>query len=67
MKQQGSRIKSLGGFLREVRVEFGKITWPQRKELFESTWVVAGVILVISGFVFLCDQVLVRLVNLVVG
>jgi len=67
MKQQGSRMKSLGGFLRDVRVEFGKITWPQRKELFESTWVVAGVILIISGFVFLCDQVLVRLVNLVVG
>lgn len=67
MSQLGTGMKSLGGFLREVRVEFGKITWPQRKELFESTWVVAAMILALSAFVFVCDQVLVKLLNLVVG
>ncbi len=53
----------MGGFLREVRVEFGKITWPQRKELFESTWVVAALILALSGFVLVCDQILLGLMR----
>lgn len=55
--------KTVGGFLREVRVEFGKITWPQRKELFESTWVVAALILALSGFVLVCDQILLGLMR----
>lgn len=59
--------KSVGGFLREIRAEFGRITWPQRKELFESTWVVAALILLLSIFVMVCDQVLVFLLGLVTG
>ena len=65
MSELGTGMKSLGGFLREVRAEFGKITWPQRKELFESTWVVAGLILALSVFVLVCDQVLLKLLDLV--
>jgi len=67
MSQTGSTIRSLGGFLREVRVEFGKIDWPKRKELFESTWVVGAVILVLSGFVLVCDQVLLALLRLLMN
>lgn len=64
MSQTGSTIKSLGGFLREVRAEFGKISWPQRKELFESTWVVTALILALSAFVLVCDQVLMAFLRL---
>jgi preprotein translocase subunit SecE len=65
MSELGTGMKSLGGFLREVRVEFAKVTWPQRKELFESTWVVAAMILALSAFVLVCDQVLLKLLSLV--
>ncbi|MBK8006200.1 MAG: preprotein translocase subunit SecE [Gemmatimonadetes bacterium] len=26
-----------GGFLRDVRAELGKVTWPSREELFKAT------------------------------
>ena len=56
-----------GGFIRDCRTECGKITWPQRKELMDSTWVVGAMILLLSVFVFVCDQVLLALLCWVVG
>ena len=60
--ETGSSIKE---FLRECRVEFGKISWPQRKELVESTWVVLATIFIISLFVLVCDQVLAAVLNFI--
>lgn len=57
-------VKSLGEFFRECRSEFDKIAWPKRKELVESTWVVSAVILLLSLFVFICDQFLIHLLTL---
>jgi len=67
MNKIGDNAKALGGFLKDCRTEFGKITWPKRKELIESTWVVAAVILLLSLFVFVCDQVLTELLKLAMG
>ncbi len=67
MSKIAEEVKALGGFFRDCRIEFGKISWPKRKELIESTWVVAAVILLLSLFVFVCDQVLTQLLKLVVG
>lgn len=67
MNKIGDEVKALGGFLKDCRTEFGKITWPKRKELIESTWVVAAVILLLSLFVFVCDQVLTELLKLAMG
>ena len=64
MSSTGSTIKSLSALLRDVRAEFGKITWPPRKELFESTWVVTALILALSAFVLVCDQVLTAFLRL---
>ena len=64
MSKIAEEAKSLGEFFRECRAEFGKIAWPKRKELIDSTWVVAAVILLLSLFVFVCDQVLMQLLKL---
>ena len=58
MSKVADNVKSFGNFLRECRVEIGKISWPGRKELVGSVWVVAGLIVMLSAFVFLCDRVL---------
>lgn len=58
MAKAADSIKSFGNFMRECRVEIGKISWPGRHELVGSVWVVAGLILLLSAFVFLCDRVL---------
>ena len=58
MSKIADELKSFGNFLRECRAEMGKITWPPRRQLVESTWVVGALILMLSVFVFVCDRVL---------
>ena len=58
MSKIADELKSFGNFLRECRAEMGKITWPPRKQLVESTWVVAALILALSLFVLVCDRAL---------
>ena len=63
MSKIADELKSFGNFLRECRAEMGKITWPPRKQLVESTWVVGALILALSLFVLVCDRVLVKAVT----
>jgi preprotein translocase subunit SecE len=43
-------------FLREVRAEFRKVTWPSRKQTVGSTVVVIIVVVIISAFLGLVDM-----------
>ena len=45
-------------FLKEVRVESTKISWPTRNELRDSTIVVIVTVLIVSAFVGIVDRVL---------
>ena len=56
-------IRSFGKFLSDCRTELNKITWPRRKELIESTWVVAALIGLMSVFLFLSDFILVSAIG----
>jgi preprotein translocase SecE subunit len=53
-----SSITDLVQFLREVRVEMRKITWPDRRELIDATRTVIIVVLIIAGVIALMDLVL---------
>ena len=53
-------------FLREVRVELRKVTWPSRKQTIGSTVVVIVIVLVISAFLGVVDFGLSSLINFVV-
>ncbi|MCB1162926.1 MAG: preprotein translocase subunit SecE [Candidatus Latescibacteria bacterium] len=48
----------LRNYLREVWLEMGKVTWPTRDELRESTLVVIIASLVVTAFIFVVDRVL---------
>ncbi len=52
-------------FLREVRVEMKKVTWPQRKEIIGSTAVVIMASFVVSFFLGFVDLVLQKLLGLI--
>lgn len=52
-------------FLREVRVELRKVTWPSRKQTVGSTVVVIVLVLIISAFLGVVDVLLQGLINLV--
>lgn len=53
-------------FLKEVRVEASKVTWPTREELRESTIVVVVTVAIISAFTAVVDRVVVQLVTLII-
>jgi preprotein translocase subunit SecE len=52
-------------FLREVRVELRKVTWPQRKEIIGSTAVVILASFVVSFFLGFIDLILQKLLGVI--
>ncbi len=54
-------------FLRQVRQEVGRVTWPTRKETTMTTLMVFAMVIVVAIFFFLVDEVLARGVQLVLG
>jgi len=53
-------------FLREVRFELRKVTWPSRKQTIGSTIVVIILVLIISAFLGVVDVGLQSLINVVI-
>ncbi len=43
-------------FLREVRTEVGRVTWPSRKETLVTTGLVIGMVVLAAAFFFAIDE-----------
>ncbi len=54
-------------FVREVRQELQKVTWPNRRELIATTVSVVAMSALAALFFFLVDQVIAWLVQLALG
>ena len=54
-------------FLRDVRVEMGKVTWPTRKDLAQSTLVVLVAVAIATAYTGVLDFVFAKAVDLVVN
>jgi preprotein translocase subunit SecE len=54
-------------FLRQVRQEVARVTWPTRKETTITTVMVLAMVFVTALFFFLVDQVLAHGVRLILG
>ncbi len=63
------RLQTLWGstvqFLREVRVELKKVTWPSRNEIIGSTAVVIMASFVVSFFLGFVDLVLQKVLGII--
>ena len=57
---------SMVRFVREVRVEMKKVTWPQRKEIIGSTAVVILASFLVSFFLGAVDLILQKLLGFIV-
>ena len=53
-------------FVREVRVEMKKVTWPQRKEIIGSTAVVIVASFLVSFFLGFVDLMLQKMLGLII-
>jgi len=54
-------------FIREVRNELKRVSWPSRDDVRESTTVVIVVVLVLAVFIGLVDWALSFLVSFILG
>lgn len=57
--------KGVGKFLREVKVEMSKVTWPSREELTQSTIVVFVAIAIAALYIAFFDEAFTRLIELI--
>ncbi len=52
------------GFIKEVRVELGKVAWSSRQELLDSTFLVIVVVAIMAAFIGLIDILLSKGISL---
>ena len=65
---KGTRPRvSPGEFVRQVRAETQKVVWPSRKEVVQTTILVLIMTTILALFFLGVDQVLGRLVKLLLG
>ncbi len=62
-----SSLARFRGFLREVRGEARKVTWPTREQLKDSTIVVLVTVLIISSLIAIIDRIIGVLVSALMG
>ena len=54
-------------FIKEVRNELTRVSWPSRDEIRGSTAVVIAIVLILSVFIGLVDRALSILVSIIFG
>jgi preprotein translocase subunit SecE len=54
-------------FVREVRQELAKVTWPTRRELAVTTVSVFAMAIAMALFFFLVDQIIAWIVQVILG
>jgi preprotein translocase subunit SecE len=59
-------FKKIANYLQGVRTEMGKVTWPERSQLMESTGITLLLSIVLAIFIFAIDFVISRIINLVI-
>jgi preprotein translocase subunit SecE len=60
-----SAMEQVREYMKDVRGELTKVSWPTREELRDSTVVVIVTVLLVAAFIGLVDQGLNRVVALV--
>lgn len=56
----------VANFVKEVKAELGKVSWSTRDELTSSATVVISSMLLLGLFIWMCDFVFVRIVDIVI-
>ena len=49
-------VQSLSEYIKDVRIEMSKVSWPSRTELRESTLVVIVMVFLIAAFIGVVDR-----------
>lgn len=58
-------VKRIGKFFKEVRSEMRKVTWSTKSDLMSYTIVVFVSVAIVSGFIWIADTVLYKILSLI--
>ncbi|MCX6638886.1 MAG: preprotein translocase subunit SecE [bacterium] len=58
-------FQKISNYLKDVQVEMGKVSWPTRPELYESTIIVIILSLILALFIFGIDTGLSNILKLI--
>ena len=54
-------------FLKEVRTELNKVSWPTKKELFSYTGVVGVAVVIVCALIWVCDTAFAKLFRVILS
>ncbi len=63
----GGTVESVKQFLREVKTELKKVTWPSRKDTLSGTAIVLVTVFIIAVFLGIVDSGLSNLIKMVLS
>ena len=55
------------GYMAEIKGEAKRVTWPDKRELYDSTIVVIAFIFILAATTLVCDRVIQLVVNMIAG
>ena len=64
---ESSEKKGAVQFLKEVRTELNKVSWPTKKELASYTGVVGLTVVVVCALIWICDTAFAKLFRVILG
>ncbi len=64
-RNENAMFKKISKFLREVKVELKKVSWPSRREISGSTGVVIVTVLIVAMYLGILDNILQQIMMLI--
>ena len=67
LSEQKGEKKGVFQFVKEVRAELKKVSWPTNKELVSYTGVVGLAVVIVCALIWVCDTVFAKLFRIILG
>ena len=66
-QKEPAKQVSIAQFLKEVRIEFAKISWPSKEQAIREFFAVLVLVSILTGIIFLIDKILGVITNVFMG
>ena len=67
LSEQKGEKKGVFQFIKEVRAELNKVSWPTKDELFSYTGVVGLAVVIVCALIWVCDTAFAKLFRIILG
>ena len=66
-KETGEKKGGIVQFIKEVRTQLKKVSWPTQKELVSYTGVVGIAVVIVCTLIWVCDTAFAKLFRIILG